>query len=220
MISSLFFPADVSWYFSEEKYDGSILSENERELAKTYGTKRFTDFCTGRFCMRQATASLGFTGDILIGERGMPLLPGNITASLSHSKKISGAIAGHKDNYLSLGIDIETCGRVKQDMWYLLFTENELLFLNDKNEEQIQFYATAFFSLKEAFYKMQYPLTCIYLDFPEVEVVVTNDQYYVKPLRHVAGLFTEGRLFPGQVIRYKEQVVTYLTLPAGAVAAN
>lgn len=220
MISSLFFPADVSWYFSEEKYDGSVLSENELELARTYGAKRFADFCTGRFCMRQATAPLGFAGEILIGERGMPLLPDTITASLSHSKVISGAIAGHKKDYLSLGIDIETCGRVKQDMWYLLFTENELRFLGDKDEEQIKFYATAFFSLKEAFYKMQYPLTGIYLDFPEVEVVVINDQFFVKPLRHVAGLFTEGRLFPGRVISYKDHVVTYFTLSAIAVAAN
>ena len=142
----------------------------------------------------------------------MPLLPEDITASLSHSKKISGAIAGHKNKYLSLGVDIETCGRVKRDMWYLLFTEKEQQFLNEQDDEQAQFLATVFFSLKEAFYKMQYPLTGIFLDFPEVEVVVNDDQFYVKPLRDVAAMFTEGRLFPGYVIRHNDEVITWFAL--------
>ena len=213
MISPIFFPGDISYYFSAGRHGADALSENELEIARQYGAKRFSDFCTGRYCMRQCTAPLGFSGDILIGERGMPLLPDNITASLSHSKKICGAIAGDKSKFLSLGIDIESCGRVKRDMWYLLFTKKEIDFLELHNEEQIQFLATAFFSLKEAFYKLQYPLTGTFLDFPEVEVAVINNRYYIKLLRPVAGIFTEGRLFSGSLFRYKDEVVTYFALP-------
>jgi 4'-phosphopantetheinyl transferase EntD len=214
MILSPNLPADIHFFFSEEKMDIHVLLEGEREIAKGYGAKRFADFCTGRYCLRRCTEAFGFTGDILIGERGMPLLPRHITASLSHSKKLAGAIAGHKDKYLSVGLDIETCGRVHKDMWYLLFTGNETAFLNSLDDEQRTFLSAVFFSMKEAFYKLQYPLTGIFLDFTEVEIVVEEERFYVKTLRHVTDLFPEGRLTEGKIIQHNDQVITYCIMPA------
>ncbi len=213
MIPSRFFPGGICYFFSEEKKDKSILSENEWMIVQKYGTKRLADFCTGRYCMRKCTEQLGFSGDILIGDRGMPLLPNHITASLSHSKNLCGAIAGDKDLFLSLGLDIETCGRVHKKMWYLLFTKNEIEYLNSLDDEQQDFISTVFFSLKEAFYKLQYPLTGIFLDFPEVEIVMINNRFYVKMLRHVTSLFAEGRLIQGSILKYYDQVITYCSLP-------
>lgn len=212
VISVADFPGDIYYYFSEEKHDVGVLVGGELAIVKDYGAKRITDFCTGRYCLRKSTEALAFSGEILVGERGRPLLPGHITASLSHSRKLSGAIAGHKDRYLSVGLDIETNGRVYRDMWYLLFTKNETLYLDSLDEERRSYMSTVFFSMKEAFYKLQYPLTNIFLDFPEVEIVVKDEAFYVKVLRHVSGLFTEGKLVQGHVIRHGDQVITYCTM--------
>lgn len=212
MIAPTFFPEDICHFFTDEKMGQNVLSDNEKELAQKYGTKRLTDFCTGRYCLRKCMEQYGFSGDILIGEMGMPLLPGHITASLSHSKKLSGAIAAHKDKFLSLGLDIETSGRVKKEMWRLLFTKDEIDFLNNLDDDQQNLFSTVYFSLKEAFYKLQYPITGIFLDFHDVSVNFIEDRYYVKTLRSVAGIFTEGELTRGYILELDNEVVTYCSL--------
>ena len=214
MIPALFFPEGISYYFTEDQKDMSVLKPNELMIVEKYGAKRMSDFCTGRYCLRKCMEPLGFDGEILVGERGMPLLPTHITASLSHSKTLCGAIAGHKEQFQSLGFDIETCGRVHTDMWRLLFTKNETEFLNSLDTERRNLLSTVFFSLKEAFYKLQYPLTGVFLDFPEVEVMVENDELHVKLLRRVNGHFTEGLLTGGRMLHHNEQVITYCVLPA------
>lgn len=214
MILSSLFPEGISSYFTEDRKDANVLTTNERTISATYGSKRLADFCTGRYCLRQSTSPLGFEGEILIGERGMPLLPAHITASISHSKTMCGAIAAHKEQYISLGFDIETNGRVHKDMWHLLFTENETDYLNSLGENEQNLTSTIFFSLKEAYYKMQYPLTGTFLDFPEVEVLADNDTLAVKLLREVNERFITGHITPGYIIQHENQVITYCTIPA------
>ncbi len=212
MISPGFFPEGVYHYFTEKKYGNEVLSASEKEIAQSYGTKRLSDFCTGRYCMRRCTGHYGFDGDILIGSKGMPLLPGYITASLSHSKNICGAVAGSTDRFQSLGLDIETVGRVNRDMWHLLFSETEMRFLENMDELQQSIATTVFFSMKEAFYKMQYPLTETFLDFHDVEIVPAADGYRAMLLRS-AGEFAEGQLFPGSAHQSGQEIVTFCALP-------
>lgn len=209
-----FFPEGVVAFFTDERQGLNALSENELLLTETYGVKRLADFCTGRYCLRKCTERYGYAGDILIGEKGMPLLPDRISASLSHSKNLCGAVAGRRDSYLSLGLDIETLGRVKTDMWYLLFTEQEIRFLNGMHDEQQKLYATTFFSLKEAFYKLQYPLSGIYLDFLEVKVEIVNDRFFVKTLREVGDVFSKGQSVEGTMTCRQGEVITFCSLPA------
>jgi 4'-phosphopantetheinyl transferase EntD len=213
MIPADFFPNSVSYYFTTQQMGVEALSANEMAVAKNYGTKRFADFCTGRYCLRKSTEALQYTGDILIGERGMPLLPNYIAASISHSKNLCGAVASHKKHNLSLGIDIETNGRVHEDMWRLLFTQREIEWLLRHDKKQTALISTIFFSLKEAFYKLQYPLTGVYLDFPEVEIEVVDEQYYAILLKHVNDEFTTGKQIPGKVLQLNNEIITYCSLP-------
>ena len=55
-------------------------------------------------------------------------------------------------------------------MWDLVFTENEKKYLAGLSDEDKLVQSTAIFSIKEAFYKFQYPLTKTFLDFLDVEV--------------------------------------------------
>jgi 4'-phosphopantetheinyl transferase EntD len=54
----------------------------------------------------------------------------------------------------------------------LVFTENEKNFLFSLSKEDQRVKSTAIFSIKEAFYKFQHPLTKTFLDFLDVEVVL------------------------------------------------
>jgi 4'-phosphopantetheinyl transferase EntD len=51
-----------------------------------------------------------------------------------------------------------------------VFTENEKVYLNVLTGRKLEEQSTAIFSIKEAFYKFQHPLTKTFLDFLDVEV--------------------------------------------------
>ncbi len=59
-------------------------------------------------------------------------------------------------------------------MWDLVFTENEKKYLSALSNEDKLVQSTAIFSIKEAFYKFQYPISKTYLDFLEVEVALPD----------------------------------------------
>jgi phosphopantetheine--protein transferase-like protein len=214
MLPVINFPNGVHAFFSYDKKDISVLSANEFAIAEKYGTKRLGDFCTGRYCLRSCTELLGYSGDILVGERGKPLLPDNIAASVSHSKTLCGAIAADTTLFQSVGIDIESIGRVHKDMWHLLFTPNETSQLVCLDEPAQQKLSTIFFSMKEAFYKMQYPLTATYLDFKEVEVIAQQGRYSVKLLTHVNEQFRSGTQVNGTTHSHNDQIITWCLLPS------
>lgn len=212
MIPSGFFPDNVTYHFSSQQMGPEALSENELAVAQKYGAKRFADFCTGRYCLRKSIAPYNFTGDILIGDRGMPLLPDHITASLSHSKKLCGAVASLKQNNISLGIDIETNGRVHEEMWRLLFTPKETTYLSAQNKVNSDLLSTVFFSMKEAYYKMQFPLTGVYLDFPEVEIEHTDGFFVVTLLKDVNDRFPKHKQTSGHMLQLGNEIITYCAL--------
>lgn len=213
MVPYDFFPSGVKHYFTTEQHGTEVLSAAEQALSANYGSKRLADFCTGRYCLRFCTKELGFSGDILVGERGMPILPQGLTASVSHSKVLCGAVAAHTSAFLSIGIDVETVGRVHADMWHLLFTAPEIAYLKAiPSEMEREIVSTSFFSLKEAFYKMQFPLTATYLDLHDAEVTLSSTGYQLRLLDD-AGDFRKGTFFPGNVHYNGAEVVTFCVLP-------
>jgi phosphopantetheinyl transferase (holo-ACP synthase) len=107
---------------------------------------------------------------IPIGEDGAPIWPEGIVGSISHCDSLTGAIVAKSSVHISLGLDIEEIGSVTVDLWDLVFTENERKYLSVLTEKEMLVQSTAIFSIKEAFYKFQHPLTNTFLDFLDVEV--------------------------------------------------
>lgn len=213
MIPIDFFPRGIKHYFTTEKHGPDTLSPAERDLSSRFGAKRLSDFCTGRYCLRYCTTALGFSGDIPVGERGMLVLPDGITASVSHSRVLCGAVAAPTSLYRSIGIDVETVGRVGGDMWHLLFTDSEMDFLRSiPSELEREMISTSFFSLKEAFYKMQFPLTSKYLDLHDAEITLSSNGYSIRLLED-AGEMAVGQIFDGKVLYNGSEVVTFCALP-------
>ena len=159
-----------------------FLTEVEKKLTLGYSEKRLIDFSNGRYCAKKALLELGIEDvSILIGKDREPIWPEGIVGSISHCDALVGAIVAKKSDHISLGLDIEEIGRVTPDLYDLVFTENEKRYLSSFTGRKLQEQSTLIFSIKEAFYKFQHPITKTFLDFLDVEVV-TPDLSKIKVL--------------------------------------
>ncbi|MCE2771724.1 MAG: 4'-phosphopantetheinyl transferase superfamily protein [Saprospiraceae bacterium] len=163
---------NIKSFFTSDKQELSLdklcLPQNHN-----YSPKRLTDFSNGRYCAMKALERFGIQDAVIpIGEEREPIWPDGIVGSISHCDSLTGAIVAKKSDHISLGLDIEEIGRVTPDLWELVFTENEKNFLFSLSKEDQRVKSTAIFSIKEAFYKFQHPLTKTFLDFLDVEVVL------------------------------------------------
>jgi 4'-phosphopantetheinyl transferase EntD len=136
-----------------------------------FSDKRFADFSTGRYCAINAIEQLGFNNiEIPIGQEREPIWPEGLVGSISHCDSLTGSIVAKRANYFSVGLDIEEMGKVTSELWDFIFTENEKRYLKGLNNIKIQEMSTILFSIKEAFYKFQFPITKTFLDFLDVEI--------------------------------------------------
>ncbi len=167
----------ISQFFTRQYVGVDTLAPEEASLIAKAEDRRKQHFCTGRYCARQALKR--FVSDqpaILRGRRNQPLWPAGTVGSISHSSVMTGALAAAADDYLGLGLDIEVVGAVKPEMWDSLFLEKEKQFLNRVDNPK-DIYATLLFSLKESFYKLQYPLTGIFLEFQHLSIQPAGNSF-------------------------------------------
>lgn len=168
------FPDKTQSYFSSQSHLLPLgilgLSINNQ-----FSQKRLADFSTGRYCAIKALKQLRIQDAIIpIGDGRAPIWPEGIVGSISHCDSLTGAIVARSSDHISLGLDIEEIGRVTPDLWNLVFTEKENNYLSCLSDEDKRVQSTAIFSIKEAFYKFQYPLTKTFLGFLDVEVELIN----------------------------------------------
>jgi 4'-phosphopantetheinyl transferase EntD len=159
----------IHWFFTDEFVNLSVQIASPPN--HQFSPKRLIEFSTGRLCAIKALELLGIREtNIPIGEDRAPIWPRGIVGSISHCDRLAGAIVAKESNHISLGLDVEEIGRVTSDLWDLVFTENEKNFLFSLSKEDQRVKSTAIFSIKEAFYKFQHPITKTFLDFLDVEL--------------------------------------------------
>ena len=139
--------------------------------------KRQREFCAGRTLAREALRRLGVAGDVVLpaaaGGGRMPVWPEGFVGSITHTDAHCACAMARSPEVRSVGIDMERCGRVRQSLWSQVFTESEVAMLSHADSSCQDRLATVMFCAKEAFYKVQYPLTGAWLGFHDV--VVTPD---------------------------------------------
>ena len=204
------FSSDVfSQYFTAEAVGQEELTSLEKAAASNFSPKRLKDFSTGRFCARKALAELGYApSDIPIGENNQPLWPDGTVGSISHSGQLTGAVVGLSSHFLSIGLDIETTGKISADMWNIIYTPAEQQFLNAFGSEELPYYTTLLFSFKESFYKMQHPLTNTFLEFTDVEVKLHDDKIGLTVIKDFDGKNRLPHSIPMYHLKEKNQVIT------------
>jgi 4'-phosphopantetheinyl transferase EntD len=214
MIPELGLPSGIfSTHFSTAFAGPEVLSAAEFELVKTYAPKRIGDFASGRSCARKALDALGVkNAEILKGEHNEPLWPEGFIGSISHTHDMAGAIVGRSAQVKGIGLDIEHLGRVKPGMWDILFSEYEKNYLHALPEKEQAVYTTALFSMKESFYKLQFPITRTSLWFHDVEISEQNGAFRLLVLKDFDTKHLLPEYTPMHFVRSGELIISYACL--------
>ena len=189
-------------FFTELTMPAEELWPEEKELAFNFSARRLGSFSTGRFCARKAIRQiLGKEFPVGMGSSGTPVWPAGLVGSISHTDGLTGAIVASADDYASVGLDIESRTAVDRSLWDVLFDASEQQRLNaSPTPDEL---ATLYFSMKEAYYKMQYPLTGSFLDFRDVRLEDGPKGMWInrlKPLTETAPTHQAGYIFSGKFV--------------------
>ena len=148
---------------------------DEREDIASAAPNRQKEFVAGRQLARALSDQLGLPpAPLRRAEDRAPVWPSDRTGSLSHCDTLCVAAVGKRSAIQSVGVDVETIGRVEQKLWPTLFTEKEADYFNSLAPAVVALETTLFFSAKESFYKCQYPLTQEWVGFQDVEITRTD----------------------------------------------
>jgi 4'-phosphopantetheinyl transferase EntD len=178
---------------------------------------RKIDFTLGRVAAREALQKIGYPPtEIPVGTDRAPIWPAGIAGSIAHTKNVAVAVVARVEQVLALGVDIEQSGAVTEDLWPKLFLPEERTFLQSIDTAGRARFATAIFSVKEAFYKFQFPHTNEWLDFRDVKLSMnlgsTNCTLRTKrPLILGRG---ETDVFPGSFRMGDDLTLAAVSLPA------
>ena len=136
---------------------------------------RQEEFVAGRQLARALSDQLGLPpAPLRRGEDRAPVWPSDRTGSLSHCDTLCVAAVGKRNAVQSVGVDVETIGRVEEKLWPTLFTEKEADYFRSLAPDTVARETTLFFSAKESFYKCQYALTQEWVGFQDVEITRTD----------------------------------------------
>lgn len=129
------------------------LSAAEWGLVESWAVHRQHEFATGRMCARRALSRLGVArADLLPDADGVPTWPAGVRGCISHSRGVAMAMVAHREKCEVLGLDLEKTNRLSDAaMRKVVHPLEESLVGSD------QVRASILFSLKEAFYKAQFP---------------------------------------------------------------
>lgn len=130
------------------------VREVERELIYSWAHARQCEFVAGRMCARRGLAALDVpAGDLLPDAEGVPVWPEGVVASISHSGGVAMAVVALSADCRFLGLDLEKTDRLSAAAIQRVVHPLEAGFAGG---DQVK--ASILFSLKEAFYKAQFPL--------------------------------------------------------------
>jgi enterobactin synthetase component D / holo-[acyl-carrier protein] synthase len=137
---------------------GSILARlhpEEQKYAAALPLRRRITWVGGRIALREALDEIGAEcGPVLPDERGAPILPKKIAASIAHKTDIAVALVSKNPGW-SVGVDVE---HIKPDMDRIVrrvMSAEEIEELDALPQSERSSHALICFSLKEAYYKAQ-----------------------------------------------------------------
>jgi enterobactin synthetase component D len=158
------------------------LAEEERCFLESLPTVRRPTWLAGRIALHEALRDLGIdVGPILSERRGAPELPEGVTGSISHKRTLAVALAAHKCDGMSIGVDLEPVPAMppspsepgwnsRPDISSRVMTPTELAALAATPEPGRRRQVVLHFSIKEALYKALNPLIGRYVSFQEASL--------------------------------------------------
>lgn len=145
---------------------------------------RQAEFAAGRYCGRQLLAECGYAMvPILVGSKGEPLWPESIIGSISHDRNLAAAVISQNPKLGGLGIDMlgidhqldqANADLIAGDVEVGNFTE---ILCRQASRSSLVMHLDPLlliFSIKESAIKAVSPFLDYYLDFREIELILSG----------------------------------------------
>ena len=149
-----------------------LLADGELAYIANAAERRKTEFSTSRKAIRDLIHTQCETWEGVIPDsRHMPVWPEGWIGSISHSKGICSVAIAPNNSLSSIGIDLESLNRIRPELWRKIASEEEVSAIRahaELNNCPVDDLMTVVFSVKEAFYKYQFPITGLWLGFLDV----------------------------------------------------
>ena len=166
---------------AEVDEDGlALVHPDERALALPWAPRRRRTWAGGRVALRRALVEIGVAvpGPIARDDRGAPVVPAGVRASISHKDDLAVALVARverDDEDARLGVDVEalpattTAAPAAPDVSRHVLTAAELAELAGLDHAARAREVTTRFSAKESVYKALDPYVRRFVGFQEVE---------------------------------------------------
>ncbi|MBT8491919.1 MAG: 4'-phosphopantetheinyl transferase superfamily protein [Deltaproteobacteria bacterium] len=182
---------------------------DEESVAERFSEARRSHFAAGRRCARAAMAVLGGDPEPVLASERRPLWPDGWVGSISHTHDYAVAAVARSQHAQALGIDVERRRPISEAVAERITTPAELAALPSAGADG---WITVLFSAKEAFYKLQHPLTGTFLGFRDVRVEVEPGGHLQLILLEDVGALSSQRVFAGRFHRADAHVLTTFSL--------
>ena len=127
-------------------------------------TNREQEYSLGRYCAKKALNAIGiYCNEIQSSSYGFPIWPKGIVGSISHSKGTCLSVVAKSEDFRTIGIDVEQFNRIKERSIERITHPKEIAEIGSDLKK-----ATLLFSIKEAFYKAQFPIYKTPLNFKDL----------------------------------------------------
>lgn len=175
---------------------------------------RVAEFHAGRAAARAAMVQLSLPPrPVPMGPDRAPLWPAGVTGSISHSATACVAVLGHSQDWAGIGVDLEEATPLEPELVPQICSKTERCWLCAQPETDRGLMAKLLFSIKEAAYKAQYPLTQNLFGFDgfEVQVDRARSQFSAK-FQMQQGGFDAGTTLVGNFAHAAGLLVTAVAL--------
>lgn len=178
---------------------------------------RKREFAAGRAAARRALVALGRAPSAIpVGDDRAPVWPRAIVGSIAHDETSCIAVTAERDQYRSIGIDVEPSAPIEAELFQEICRAEELAWLRQLPFEKRGSVARRFFAAKEAIYKCQYPISRKVLGFEALSVVFDRQGRFEARLMKDAGAFEVGTIFKGMTALVGNQILSMCWIPEGA----
>lgn len=171
------------------------LAAGELPSTARMSPRRLLEFSAGREHARRALGQLGLKlPEVGVGPGRAPLWPAGFVGSISHGGDLVVAVAASSTRIRSIGIDLEPDVALDADLVHRVCRPGEVARL--PASVALPRWAKLIFSAKESVYKCIAPLTGVFLEFEDVEILFESGKERFRALGHgpAAGLIAPSTL--------------------------
>ncbi len=157
-------------------HEAPLFAEEWEAVAKARPARR-SEFAAGRASARHALRTLGGPAVALpVGPGRAPVWPEGFIGSITHTDDFCAAVTARVTDAAGLGLDAESAEPLTPEVERLVCSSGDYPPCAGGTDLQEVAWPKVIFSIKEAFYKCQYPLTRRFLNFDAATVSFARGQ--------------------------------------------